>query len=282
MTGSPFVMKLLYRFTIFFVLLIGCVVASGGTAFAQKVSKSPPSVTLTEGQSTTIDLALNAPIICSGSPPVCDVQLPFTSSNPSQVTVSPNPVVWNSTDWSQLRTLTITALDDGTYSGDRTVTVSTAAVSSSLYYSGFAVSIPVTVHNINQAPTPATGNKSITITDPTAATTVDVLSGVGGSPDAASLSITSGPAHGSAAVTAAKISYTPLAAYNGSDNLTYRVCSSLDTSVCTTATLTFTISPAAVATLVDTGVSPVITTFTAVALASLACCVRLMPKRLRL
>ena len=69
----------------------------------------------------------------------------------------------------------------------------------------------------------------------------------GGAPlDPSSVTVLTGPAHGTAAVnpTTGAITYTPADDYSGPDTLTYRVCdTSAPTPVCDTATVTLTVRP---------------------------------------
>jgi hypothetical protein len=76
--------------------------------------------------------------------------------------------------------------------------------------------------------------------------TVSVLNGVTGSPDSTTLAILSGPAHGNATVSSGSIIYKPNSAYAGTDSLAYQVCSSVISTVCSQATLTFDITTATV------------------------------------
>ena len=83
--------------------------------------------------------------------------------------------------------------------------------------------------------------------------TVNVLSGIAGDPDSSSLSIISGPSHGSAYDPPGTITYTPTAGYSGSDSLVYQVCSLDDEALCSQATLTFDILAASTVKAPDTG-----------------------------
>lgn len=77
--------------------------------------------------------------------------------------------------------------------------------------------------------------------------TVNVLSGAGGY-DIDTLSILSGPSHGTAVDPPGDITYTPGKGYTGMDSLVYQLCAPLDNTICSQATLAFT-----VATSPDTG-----------------------------
>jgi len=86
-----------------------------------------------------------------------------------------------------------------------------------------------------------------------AQTIVDVTSGVSGNPDPASITILSGPSHGTAVDPPGTITYKPDKGYIGTDSLTYRVCSLDDGALCSQSTLTFNVvAPGAP----DTGYGP--------------------------
>ena len=115
-----------------------------------RISSTPATLTLQEGNSTTTTLALDEPIICPGSP--CQVSLTFSSSDPGLVTFSPSTLTWLSTDWTQTRTLSISALADQTYKGNQSISVSATAVSASEFYSGFRLSVSVSTIEIDRSP----------------------------------------------------------------------------------------------------------------------------------
>jgi large repetitive protein len=222
-------------------LVVVSILGGDQHAFAAgKITVSPSSVTMAEGSSQDVSITLSQPVTCGG-PPSCSVDLSFASSD-SDVTVSPVPVSIPSAQWSQPFTLTITSTNDGTYTGGKNVTLTATATSASAFYNGYAVTIPVTVTDAQTAPSPNVHGLSRSL-DIGSSTRVDVLTGVSGNPDASTLAITSDPIHGTAAVAAPNIVYTPNQDFVGSDQLTYKVCSSLDTTACSSANLTFTVVP---------------------------------------
>jgi hypothetical protein len=230
----------LRRLGLFTAALVIAVIASAGTALAQKVSRTPSGLTLDEGQSAILEFKLNSPIICSGSPPDCNVTLQFNSSDPA-VTVSPNPLVFDDLQWSATLELTVIVASDGVYSGDKAVTLSTVADSASVYYNGFAVNIPVTVHNTDPAASPGISNRTVSLA-PDGNTSVNVLDNITGNPDISSLTIVISPTNGNARVSGSSIFYTSNAGFTGNDSLTYRVCSNLDANACSNAILSFIIA----------------------------------------
>jgi hypothetical protein len=117
---------------------------------APRIAATPAALTLQEGTSATTTIALDEPIICPGAP--CQVSLTFSSSDPSLVTFSPSSLTWLSADWNQTRTLTISALADQTYKGNRSISVSATAASASEYYSGFMINVSVSTIEIDRTP----------------------------------------------------------------------------------------------------------------------------------
>jgi hypothetical protein len=203
-----------------------------------KVSSSPSSVTINEGDSQNVTIKLDAPIICP-DPGTCDVSLSFNSSD-AQVSATPYPIVYLAPEWTQFRTLTIHTTTNGIYTGNKNVTLTATTVSNSVYYNGFVITIPVTLVDVDPPPAPGITNKTTTVISDGRSASVDVLTGVSGNPDPTSLAILSGPSHGTASVGPTNnITYTPTIGYGGSDSLLYKVCSSNDASVCSTATLYF-------------------------------------------
>lgn len=122
----------------------------------------------------------------------------------------------------------------------------------SVVYNGYAYAIgggafgtynTVYYASLTGLPKPAVTDKSVNVTL-NDSVTVDVLTGVSGNPDVSTLTIVSGPSHGTAVASLGSITYTPNADYSGSDSLVYRVCSTTDSSVCVEATLNFTVAAA--------------------------------------
>jgi hypothetical protein len=117
-----------------------------------KISSTPATLTLQEGNSTTTTIELDSPIICDAPSPSCQVSLTFSSSDPSLVTFSPSSLTWSYSQWSQIKTFTISVLADRTYKGNQSISVSATAVSASEYYSGFTLSVSVSTIEIDRSP----------------------------------------------------------------------------------------------------------------------------------
>jgi len=126
---------------------------SGAAQATSKVGVSPTSLTIDEGSSQTVSITLSEPVVCQ-SQGTCDVSLVFNPSDP-HVTVSPSPLTISSTSWYTPQTLTINTTSDGVYTGNKSVTLTATAVSNAAYYSGFVVTIPVTVVDLDPAPAAA-------------------------------------------------------------------------------------------------------------------------------
>jgi len=132
------------------VLLISTILNAAPASALPRISSTPSTISLQEGNSTTTSIALNQPIICPTSP--CQLSLTFTSSDATLVSVTPSTLTWLDTEWSQTRTLTISAISDRTYRGNQSISLSATAVSASEYYSGFQVSISVSTIEIDRSP----------------------------------------------------------------------------------------------------------------------------------
>ena len=132
------------------VLLISTILNAAPASALPRISSTPSTISLQEGNSTTTSIALDEPIICPTSP--CQLSLTFTSSDATLVSVTPSTLTWLDTEWSQTRTLTISAISDRTYRGNQSISLSATAVSASEYYSGFQVSISVSTIEIDRSP----------------------------------------------------------------------------------------------------------------------------------
>jgi len=101
-------------------------------------------------------------------------------------------------------------------------------------------------------------------------TVIDVTTGVSGNPDPSSVTIVSGPSHGTAVDPPGTITYTPNAGYTGSDSLTYQVCSLDDAGICTQAVLGLSVVADPVAPTTGFGINNSISTPQILAIFSLA------------
>jgi hypothetical protein len=92
----------------------------------------------------------------------------------------------------------------------------------------------------------------VNVTDGSSST-VNVVNGVANDPDPSSITIVSGPLHGTAYDPPGTITYNPNAGYSGPDSLTYQVCSLDDESLCSQGTLLFNVTLSPTAGAPDTG-----------------------------
>jgi len=229
------------------VLALAIPLVQTGAVFAQKVSVSSNLLAISENTFQNVQLRLDAPIICPGGAPTCEVDVTFTSSDPTHISFSPSTVVWLSSEWSQTRTLKVTVTSDGIYNSGASITAHATAVSNSVYYSGFAVNLNLQIANTDPIPPiPGIVDKTIDVAA-NSTTTVDVLTGASGDPDSSTLAIVTAPAHGTAVDPPSTITYTPASNFVGTDSLTYQVCSLFGPSVCGTAHLNFNVIAAPVA-----------------------------------
>ncbi len=126
------------------------------------VSPTSGLVTTSTGGSASFSVVLS-------SKPAAEVDLPLSSSNTSQGTVSTSKLVFTPTNWNQPHTVTITGVANSQYSGNVAFHIVFAASSSADPNYNSVVVASVSVTNINPAPdlevanlkvTPATGVQS--------------------------------------------------------------------------------------------------------------------------
>jgi hypothetical protein len=245
-----------------FCLAVGILISPGKVLAYGKISTNPASVNVAEGGSQAIQFQLNAPIICPNGSNPCNVVLNFTNPDPTHLSFDTTTITWNYDEWSQLRTINVTALNDGVFTPNLNFTLSATAVSNSVYYSGFQESVPLTFTNTYPVPAPTLVDQNVPLVNNGTATTVDTLSGAGDYPDSSTLVITTPPSHGIAVDPPGTITYTPTAGYAGNDTLSFTICSLYDNTVCSIGHLNFTVTLptlAAAATitpaLTDTGIN---------------------------
>lgn len=119
---------------------------------ADKVSLSPATSTITEGQSQDVTIALDEPIISGDSDPGY-LYFNLEVEDSDRVSLSDSSVYYDSAEWSQTKTFNITADDDPLLNGSETATIYFDVVSNSEFYDGFSGSIEVTVNDNDVAPT---------------------------------------------------------------------------------------------------------------------------------
>ncbi len=165
-------------FAVFAGVVIATLGAFAGAAYALKVSPAPNPLVLQEGDSQTVSLVLDAPIIAPGPDPNPTVVVTFTVDDPSRVSLSAPSVTWTAAEWPQSRSITVTALHDGVHDSTNTVVVHAVAASAAAYYNGFATTFTVSIADVDPAPTttttsaaPASTIATTTSTPPSSSTT---------------------------------------------------------------------------------------------------------------
>ena len=168
-------------------------VSAGVAQASSKVGVSPAAFTLTEGTSTDIQFTLDAPIIVPlGASPT--VTLTFTPADPSRFTFSPSTIDWNANEWSQVRTLHVTAVLDGIYDASNTDVVNVATASGALYYNGFTTSFTVTLNDVDPPPTTTTVLATTTVPATPTTTAASTTTTAQTPPHAATTTSTTTPA----------------------------------------------------------------------------------------
>ncbi len=127
----------------FFLVFIGMQVEIG-TAFAEKITPDPASFTANEdGATEVISVTLDEPIIV---PPGGDAWVTINiSSDDTRVEVSPATLTFLDSEWTEVKSFTITTVGDLILNPDNDVVVTLSAVSDSEYYNGYGTSVAVTL-----------------------------------------------------------------------------------------------------------------------------------------
>ncbi|MEG4307513.1 S8 family serine peptidase, partial [Microcoleus sp. D3_18a_C4] len=109
-------------------------------------------ITTESGQTATFNVELNTLNI----PPTGDVKIDLASSNTAEGTVSPQSLTFNSTNWNQPQTVTVTGVDDFAIDGDKAYTIVTSpAVSTDNRFNGLNASDVAVTNNDNDSNIPA-------------------------------------------------------------------------------------------------------------------------------
>lgn len=126
---------------------LAVVAPAAATVQPPKIALNRSTQTVTTGVLAANDARLDAPIICPNLANPCDVTLDFSASMPAGLNI-PNAGVlhWNNTEWSQVRNFTVSLAQSNTFTPGQVIALTATAVSSSVYYSGFAVTLTVTIN----------------------------------------------------------------------------------------------------------------------------------------
>lgn len=231
------------------VILLSPMLVSMPAGAAAKITASPNNFSISQGASQPITLQLAQPIICPGGVTPCEVSLDLTPSDPGDVSLSVNNVIWLQSEWTQTRTVTVTAANSTTYapSKSETIQVTIDSASGAPYYANASFNIPFTLINTNPITGPFISGQAISVPHNTSVAQ-NIVSGAKNNPNPSTLAIISGPSHGAASVSSGVIMYTPNSGYAGADSLTYQLCSIFDSTVCSSANVAFTVLGAPVST----------------------------------
>jgi hypothetical protein len=132
-----------------------------------KLSLSPASASLTEGDLSTFTLTLPEPIVASPGPGFVTINI---SSASSRVSIVPSSVTYAVTEWAQQRTFTVTAVDDSEVNGSAVATINMLMDSNSEFYNLFSASFTVNVADKDVA-TVASTTQTVQATQATLAAT---------------------------------------------------------------------------------------------------------------
>jgi hypothetical protein len=138
---------------ILYLVFIPCIcltLVGSKTVFAvNKITLSPVSASVSEGQAQTITVKLDQPIGTGNT-----VSMYITSSNPDSVSIVPNTVIFTASEWNNTKSFTVTALTNQTYGDTRNVLLIASASSGSVYYNGYTTG--ASLHIADTTPAPST------------------------------------------------------------------------------------------------------------------------------
>jgi|GEM_PF-2015637 len=152
---------------------------------------TPTSLEVDEaGETATFTVDLN-------TQPTGEVTLPLSLSDPAQAELTPTSLTFNSTDWDQPQTVTVTGLDDELQDGDQTITVETGdPTSTDPAYNGATanpVDVSVTVLDDDTAGFVVTPTSGLTLSEAGGTATFEVvLTAVPSDPVTLPLSVSDG------------------------------------------------------------------------------------------
>lgn len=137
--------------TVFLMTFVCFIMFGPSRALADsKISVSPATTTVNEGSSDVFSIMLNEPIIPNTPPAYLDINV--TSSDPSRLSIDPNPVVYTASDWYAVETFTVNALPNDVYGDSEAITLTLTADSNSEYYNGFVTTSTILINDTTPAP----------------------------------------------------------------------------------------------------------------------------------
>jgi len=176
--------KLLLSASIFLVVML-----VPTSAFAARIEPSPITGSGVEGTFVrVISVTLDSPIIAPPGPTPAYVTINLTSSNPARATLSVSSINWPAPEWSQVRTFTVSSIDDGINNSSTPVVISMAVDSNSGYYNGFLIASAT--FNLTDGSVATTTTTTTTTTAPIPVQGVSTFFGSGAS---GSTDLTSSP-----------------------------------------------------------------------------------------
>ncbi|MDM8537510.1 C13 family peptidase [Desulfobacterales bacterium HSG17] len=140
-----------------------------GSAYTDLVEINPSTLTVSEPEgSGTFNVSLK------GNKPTANVILNLNTTNPEASLISPSTIIFTPDNWTTSQPVTITAVDDGLWDGDRIATIITESIiSDDGYYTGFnPEDVSVTIQDDDTPPLSITGAypNAGTVNDPMAVT----------------------------------------------------------------------------------------------------------------
>lgn len=134
------------------LMALACAPVAG--AQTSPIDMSPRPMSIGEGGTRTLTVTLDQPILAPEADPT--VSIAFTPAESGRLSFSPNPLVVAETDWAAPQSVTVSAIDNGSFEGDVVISVVVNASSPSPDYDTFQTTLSVTVNDDEVPPTTVT------------------------------------------------------------------------------------------------------------------------------
>lgn len=133
--------------TLIIAVLVGLTIGQSEVFAAGKITLSPATPAILEGQSQAFGIQLDTAL-----PAGRQVTITITSSNPETATMLPSSIVFTSADWFQTKYFTADVPHNGTYGDTRNIMILARVNSNMAYYDGFAGTASLHVTDMTPEP----------------------------------------------------------------------------------------------------------------------------------
>lgn len=131
----------------FSILLVSLLWGNAAVFAANKITITPATAAIQEGQSQVYGIQLDS-AITGGQ----QVVISITSSNPETATMIPSSITFTSSDWFQVKYFTADVPLNGTYGDSRNILIIARSTSGMSYYNGYAGSANLQVTDTTPEP----------------------------------------------------------------------------------------------------------------------------------